>query len=170
MLLLPKQLQSNGHAQHSQRLCRVGCGRKAIVIASMGYHRRGQLFYYKKFLNRIIIGRVQHRQSLCPRGLRFPQETKGWSMGVAPKGKQIKKRAARLFFHFNLYIIMSPIQGYIDFGNFIDIALTDYAIQYRPYGATRLQTNNPNGVIISPYEERKWEQKPQRGDITQHSP
>ena len=43
---------------------------------------------------------------------------------------------------------MSPIQGYIDFGNFIDIALTGYAIQYRPYGATRLQTNNPNGVTL----------------------
>ena len=43
---------------------------------------------------------------------------------------------------------MSPIQGYIDFGIFIDIALTDYAIQYRPYGATRLQTNNPNGATL----------------------
>ena len=36
LLLLPKRLQSNSHAQHSQRLCRMGCGRKAIVIASMG--------------------------------------------------------------------------------------------------------------------------------------
>ncbi len=41
-LLFPsKQLQSNGHAQHSQRLCRVGCGREAIVIDSMGEPQRG---------------------------------------------------------------------------------------------------------------------------------
>ena len=96
-------------------------------------------------------------------------------MGVAPKGKQIKKRAARLFFHFNLYIIMSPIQGYIDFGNFIDIALTDYAIQYRPYGATRLQTNNPNGVTLPSIVRKGYDTNgstipPHRGDITQHRP
>jgi hypothetical protein len=42
---------------------------------------------------------------------------------------------------------MSPIQGYIGF-DIIDIALTGYAIQYRPYGATRLQTNNPKGVAL----------------------
>ena len=60
---------------------------------------------------------------------------------------------------------MSPLQGYIDFWHYIYIALTGYAIQYRPYGATYLQTNNPKGVIISPYEERKWEPQPWKGEI-----
>ena len=77
------------------------------------------------------------------------------------------------FFHFKqippLHNNVAPT-GLCWFWHYIYIALTDYAIQYRPYGATRLQTNNPNRVIISPYEERKWEQNPQRGDITQHSP
>ena len=31
---------------------------------------------------------------------------------------------------------MSPLQGYVGFGHYIYIALTDYAIQYRPYGVT----------------------------------
>ena len=94
--------------------------------------------------------------------------------GSCPKGQTNKKKSLTVLFFilnkFHLYIIMSPLQGYVGFGHYIYIALTDYAIQYRPYGATRSQTNNPKGVIISPYEERKWEQKPQRGDITQHSP
>ena len=34
------------------------------------------------------------------------------------------------------------------FWHYIYIALTDYAIQYRPYGATRSQTNNPNRVAL----------------------
>ena len=70
---------------------------------------------------------------------------------------------------------MSPIQGYIDFGNFINIALTDYAIQYRPYGATRLQTNNTKGatlpsIVRKGYDTNGSTIQPQRGDITQHNP
>ena len=61
---------------------------------------------------------------------------------------------------------MSPIQGYIDFGNFINIALTDYAIQYRPYGATRLQTNNPNGVTLPSIAREGYENT----TTPQHSP
>ena len=41
-LLFPsKQLQSNGHALCRRRLHRVGCGREAIVIDSMGEPQRG---------------------------------------------------------------------------------------------------------------------------------
>ena len=70
---------------------------------------------------------------------------------------------------------MSPIQGYIDFGNFIDIALTEYAIQYRPYGATRLQTNSPKGATLPSIDRKGYDTngstiQPQRGDITQHNP
>ena len=64
---------------------------------------------------------------------------------------------------------MSPIQGYIDFGNFIDIALTDYAIQYRPYGATRSQTNNPKGVIL-PNMVREGCEDYENTTPPQHSP
>ena len=52
---------------------------------------------------------------------------------------------------------MSPIQGYIDFGNFIDIALTEYAIQYRPYGATRLQTNSPKGATLPSIDRKGYD-------------
>ena len=68
---------------------------------------------------------------------------------------------------------MSPIQGYIDFGNFIDIALTGYAIQYRPYGATRLQTNNPNGVTLPSIAREGYENVREDYENTttpQHSP
>lgn len=55
------------------------------------------------------------------------------------------------FFHFKqippLHNNVAPT-GLCWFWHYIYIALTDYAIQYRPYGATRLQTNNPNGVTL----------------------
>ena len=99
--------------------------------------------------------------------------------GSCPKGQTNKKKSLTVLFFilnkFHLYIIMSPIQGYIDFGNFINIALTDYAIQYRPYGATRLQTNNPKGATLPSIVRKSYDTngstiQPQRGDITQHSP
>ena len=68
---------------------------------------------------------------------------------------------------------MSPIQGYIYFGNFIDIALTDYAIQYRPYGATRSQTNNPNRVALPNMVREGYENVREDYENTttpQHSP
>ena len=44
--------------------------------------RASRLFFYLfPSSNLLSNGRVQHRQSLCPRGLWFPQETKGCSMG-----------------------------------------------------------------------------------------
>ena len=43
----------------------------------------------------------QEGELSCPRGLRFPQETKGWSMGVAPKGKQIKKESFGSLFSYS---------------------------------------------------------------------
>ena len=73
--------------------------------------------------------------------------------------------AKRLRCMTNAYIVHRPTPynfaptGLYWFWHYIYIALTDYAIQYRPYGATRLQTNNPNRVTLPSIAREGYEKQ-----------
>ena len=79
----------------------------------------------------------------------------------------------------NAYIVHRPTPyniaptGLYWFWHYIYIALTDYAIQYRPYGATRSQTNNPNGATLPSIAREGYENVREDYENTttpQHSP